>query len=507
VVNPTRCALLASDTWSTVSRSYREDLLHSSPLRHILSLAPHPFAHPNGIDIGRRVKSLKALGPKLGLYSHDDAKSFLQRKYFGIEPDLSLPLFGFVGRVTAQKGVHLILSAVESVLARTGGKALFIIGGMASMGDTYGQGCAAQMYHLRKTFPRSFWADPTAFFTDGVAVNLGSDFCLMPSMFEPGGIVQHEFFVAGTPVIAFRTGGLKDSVIEYDPSRPVGTVEAPQPNGNGFTFQRYDLSDFVASIHRALEVFHRPEHYRQCRINALQSVMPLSTVSRAWFEEFCRLRRSFPIPFPNAEAEDQEARQMAAPALRRRGIDPFDETVVKDLGAKPSDHSTPAVVVPNATGLAELEIVETGGLSDASTIASVPVRFTVSLPGSSANSFAKIPRSRVLIAGSWDGWKHRAELTAGSHTPTGTLAVVLPLPSGSFQYKYIVVAPGAGDQWVVDPSQARGRDAEGNENNIVRTTIRHRFASTREKEARALLEEAVSRSVRVKLVGLLEEDD
>jgi len=55
------------------------------------------------------------------------------------------------------------------------------------------------------------------FFTDGPLVNVGSDFGLMPSLFEPGGIVQHEYFIASTPVIAFRTGGLKDSVIEFHP--------------------------------------------------------------------------------------------------------------------------------------------------------------------------------------------------------------------------------------------------------------------------------------------------
>lgn len=71
VLNPTRCALLSSDTWATVSRwlfsaehvcalcshaprchrSYRADLLASSPLREILRLAAHPFAHPNGIPV------------------------------------------------------------------------------------------------------------------------------------------------------------------------------------------------------------------------------------------------------------------------------------------------------------------------------------------------------------------------------------------------------------------------------------------------------------------------
>ena len=42
------------------------------------------------------------------------------------------------------------------------------------------------------------------------------------------GIVQHEFFVAATPVIAFKTGGLKDSVKEFNPIKR---------EGNGFTFE------------------------------------------------------------------------------------------------------------------------------------------------------------------------------------------------------------------------------------------------------------------------------
>ena len=48
-------------------------------------------------------------------------------------------------------------------------------------------------------------------------LSLGCDFGLMPSLFEPSGIVQQEYFAAGTPVIAFKTGGLKDTVFEYIP--------------------------------------------------------------------------------------------------------------------------------------------------------------------------------------------------------------------------------------------------------------------------------------------------
>jgi len=42
---------------------------------------------------------------------------------------------------------------------------------------------------MRARYPLLFWADPDYFFTDGPLVNIGADFGLMPSLFEPCGIV------------------------------------------------------------------------------------------------------------------------------------------------------------------------------------------------------------------------------------------------------------------------------------------------------------------------------
>ena len=47
------------------------------------------------------------------------------------------------------------------------------------------------MKYLIGKYPNYFFADPDNFFYDGAAVNLGSDYGVMPSLFEPGGIVQH----------------------------------------------------------------------------------------------------------------------------------------------------------------------------------------------------------------------------------------------------------------------------------------------------------------------------
>lgn len=76
---------------------------------------------------------------------------------------------------------------------------------------------------LKNRYPQNFWASPSEFFYDGSLINVGSDFALMPSKFEPGGIVQHEYFVGSTPVIAHKTGGLKDTVIEYDAKKKKGS--------------------------------------------------------------------------------------------------------------------------------------------------------------------------------------------------------------------------------------------------------------------------------------------
>lgn len=104
-------------------------------------------------------------------------------------------------------------------------------------------------------------------------MNLGCDFGLMPSCFEPGGIVQHEFFVAGTPVIAFETGGLKDSVFEFN---------WDSETGNGVTFMSHNPLDFKEALSRAIGSFKNKTKYNVMRRNALNSVTDLREVSRAW---------------------------------------------------------------------------------------------------------------------------------------------------------------------------------------------------------------------------------
>ena len=186
----------------------------------------------------------------------------------------------------------LILHSCFGLIEETQGRIQFIIGGMATAGDPYGDMCKREMYILRQRYPNSFWANPEEFFTDGPLVNLGCDYGLMPSLFEPGGIVQMEFFVAGTPVVAFKTGGLKDTVLE------TGNPDT----SNGFTFQAYNQDDLKAAIHRAVAAYNQPDVYAQLRHVAWNSVIDSKDVAFNWLTEFGRIRRRFVTSKDDVEA-------------------------------------------------------------------------------------------------------------------------------------------------------------------------------------------------------------
>ena len=75
---------------------------------------------------------------------------------------------------------------------------------------------------------------------------------LMPSRYEPSGLNQLYSLKYGTIPIVRATGGLKDSVEEFDPSTG---------KGNGFVFEPYDGSALLAALDRALAVFRRKDQW------------------------------------------------------------------------------------------------------------------------------------------------------------------------------------------------------------------------------------------------------
>ena len=83
---------------------------------------------------------------------------------------------------------------------------------------------------------------------------------LIPSTFEPGGIVALEALRYGAVPLVRRTGGLNDIVVDFDPVKKTG---------NGFSFINNDPWDFFATIIEALAVYKQPVLWEQLVSNCM----------------------------------------------------------------------------------------------------------------------------------------------------------------------------------------------------------------------------------------------
>src|SRR3989338_4516662 len=131
------------------------------------------------------------------------AKEILTKK-FGLKQDIRSPIFGFVARLTSQKGVNLIIPLVRKLVEENGAQFVFL-----------GQGEVDYEKNLLK-LGRDY--------RDLICTKIGfdeklahdiyaqSDFFLMPSIFEPSGLGQMISMRYGTIPIVRATGGLRDSV-------------------------------------------------------------------------------------------------------------------------------------------------------------------------------------------------------------------------------------------------------------------------------------------------------
>ncbi len=113
----------------------------------------------------------------------------------------------FVGRLVHEKGAHILVNAVPKVLDKTNAK--FIIVGNGYMKD--------QLSDLTKAMGMAHKVLFTGFIDNDTLRKLQrcADVCVVPSLFEPFGIVALEAMAAGSPVVVSDTGGLSE-IVNHD---------------------------------------------------------------------------------------------------------------------------------------------------------------------------------------------------------------------------------------------------------------------------------------------------
>lgn len=201
-----------------------EDLLRerSKDLRGIL----------NGVDYGEWNPETDPYLP--ARYSKDDlsgkqvCKRALQKR-FGL-PEIDVPLFGIVSRMVAQKGTDLLAEAIHKMI--TLDIQVVVVGNGEPWAHFFFGGMAYR--HPDKVGCYIGYDNTLAHLLEA-----GSDFFLMPSAFEPCGLNQMYSLAYGTPPVVRATGGLDDSIENFNET----TLE-----GDGFKFWSHSATALFDTV-------------------------------------------------------------------------------------------------------------------------------------------------------------------------------------------------------------------------------------------------------------------
>jgi starch synthase len=142
-------------------------------------------------------------------------------KRSGLDPAFNGPVFGIVARLTEQKGIDLLLANQDFFL--TEGCRLVVLG---SGERRYEEALRALVARAPGKIALTTKLDETM----SHLIEAGSDFFLMPSLFEPCGLNQMYSQLYGTIPIVSRVGGLADTVSDLDEQPRAGTGIVCEPN-------------------------------------------------------------------------------------------------------------------------------------------------------------------------------------------------------------------------------------------------------------------------------------
>ena len=243
--------IIHADVVTTVSPTYAREIMteeYGIGLDEILrGKEGRVFGILNGINITRYLKHDSGkkcdfvrsrmdhpdqIAANLSYYlsKKKENKKLLQKK-LGFEEKDDIPLTCFVGRFDAfQKGLDILHRMIRNLDLENH---QFVILGSGNVD------WEARFEWFNKFYPQNVYCNFT--FNEGLAHEIyeSSDFIVIPSKFEPCGLIQMLAMFFGTIPIAHRTGGLIDSI---------------KNNHNGFLFEKYTSESLERVYRKAIDL-------------------------------------------------------------------------------------------------------------------------------------------------------------------------------------------------------------------------------------------------------------
>lgn len=184
----------------------------------------------------------------LGLKSRNKEALYAELK---IPADPQMPLLVLISRIAEQKGIQLLLNVFPELVNE---KLYVIILGEGDRDLTEKLRAMVGRFSKKSTFLNSF--------DDRMAHRLkaAADMFFMPSLYEPCGLNQIYSMKYGTVPIVRATGGLEDSIDEFDPRSGQGT---------GFKFSGDKVSEIMPIIKKVLSLYENPKAWRRIQENGM----------------------------------------------------------------------------------------------------------------------------------------------------------------------------------------------------------------------------------------------
>ncbi len=206
--------------------------------------------------LARKAANKRALKKRLGLQGPDD-----------------VPLAATVSRLTQQKGIDIILEAMEGIAALP---AQVIVAG-AGERDLVEKLRAAQARHPRHLAVFIGFDEALAH-----QVEAGADMFLMPSRFEPCGMNQMYSQRYGTPPVANRTGGLADTIEDDGAGHHAGAT--------GFLLEELSAEGLLSGMRRAVDAFRDRARWKRLQVNGMAKDFGWESAARAYSRIYARIR-------------------------------------------------------------------------------------------------------------------------------------------------------------------------------------------------------------------------
>ena len=281
-INLLKAGIVFSDIVTTVSEKYSKEIRTAEfgyGLEGVLdSRKEKLFGVLNGVDYDdwspEKDKFIIAKYDYKDLNGKAECRKDLLKEY-NLNLSDDAPVIGIISRLADQKGFDILSQAMEELMSMNIG--IVVLGtGEKKYHDLFAE--------LAKKYPKKLGVKIT--FDNKIAhkIEAGSDMFLMPSKYEPCGLNQIYSLKYGTIPIVRATGGLDDTIQDYDPKTG---------DGNGFKFKEYSSQVLLAKMKESAKIFSNKKEWKRLVQKAMQQDFSWERSAKRYVELYERLLPKF----------------------------------------------------------------------------------------------------------------------------------------------------------------------------------------------------------------------